>query len=548
MTTAVAELTNIASHLARVAQSQPESLAVAVANADGSYTRLTCAELDALCDRAAHALRGLGVTKGTRTVLMVKPSVEFFAITFALFRLGAIPVMVDPGMGTKNLGICLAEARPTAFIGVPKAQIARRLFGWAKQTLQTSVVVGTRMFPADHSFAKAMKRVSDTSALPVAFPEPGETAAILFTSGSTGVPKGVVYTHETFQAQVRLLREVYGIEPGEVDLSTFPLFALFGPALGMASVVPLMDASRPASANPRDLARAIDDFSCTNVFASPALVRLLGLHCEATGTRLQSVKRVLSAGAPATPASLELLGRFLPDGVEIFTPYGATEALPVSSIGSNSILAETREQTEAGRGVCVGHPLPGVDIAIIPIDDRPIENFTAALPLPTLEIGEITVRGDVVTESYFNRPESTALAKIRDGDRVWHRMGDVGYLDDRGRLWMCGRKSHRVETGEETLFTIPCEAIFNLHPSVHRTALVGLGPRGSQRPVLCVELLPGIGPTESLCRELADAGQKNDLTRSISTILFHKRFPVDVRHNAKIFRERLAEWAAGQLP
>ena len=122
------------------------------------------------------------------------------------------------------------------------------------------------------------------------------------------------------------------------------------------------------------------------------------------------------------------------------------------------------------RGVCVGHPLPGVDIAIIPIDDRPIENFTAALPLPTLEIGEITVMGDVVTESYFNRPESTALAKIRDGDRVWHRMGDVGYLDDRGRLWMCGRKSHRVETGEETLFTIPCEAIFNTHPSVHRTA------------------------------------------------------------------------------
>ena len=113
---------------------------------------------------------------------------------------------------------------------------------------------------------------------------------------------------------------------------------------------------------------------------------------------------------------------------------------------------------------------------------------------------------------------------------------------------MCGRKSHRVETGEETLFTIPCEAIFNTHPSVHRTALVGLGPRGSQRPVLCVELLPGIRPTESLCRELADAGQKNDLTRSISTILFHKRFPVDVRHNAKIFRERLAEWAAGQLP
>jgi olefin beta-lactone synthetase len=533
---------NIAEHVARVAQSDPDALAIAIANADGSYTRLTRADLDGRCDRAATALKNLGIGEGTRTVLMVKPSVEFFAITFALFKLGAIPVMVDPGMGTKNLGTCLAQAEPTAFIGIPKAQLARRLFGWARTTIKTSITVGPRLFPSDRRLET--KQVSDTIAFHV--PAPGETAAILFTSGSTGAPKGVVYTHETFGAQIRLLRDVYGITPGEVDLSTFPLFALFGPALGMASVVPLMDASRPATANPRHLVRAIQDFSCTNVFASPAIVRLLGDELEATNRRLDSVRRVLSAGAPAAKESLATLARHLPEGVEIFTPYGATEALPVTSIGSRELLSDRAHAPAAG-GVCVGLPVAGIDIAILEIDERPIENWSDDLRLPPGQIGEIVVRGDVVTQTYFHRPESTQLAKICDDDRVWHRMGDVGYLDDLGRLWMCGRKAHRVETGEERLFTLPCEAIFNPHPAVKRTALVGVGPRDSQRPVLCVELLPGERRRASLTRALLDLGRDNALTRSIATILYHKRFPVDVRHNAKIFRERLAEWAARKL-
>jgi len=507
---------------------------------------MTCAELDALCDRAAHALHAAGVRKGTRTVLMVKPGPEFFAIAFALFKIGAISVLVDPGMGIKNLGQCLAEAEPTAFVGIPKAHVARKLFGWARQSLRINVTVGRRLFWGGHSFPALMAATPDDP-FAVEDSKPDEVAAILFTSGSTGVPKGVVYTHATFASQVELLREVYAIAPGEVDLSTFPLFALFGPALGMASVVPWMDASRPASANPVDLVAAIEKFSCTSMFVSPALVNLLGRHCEAGGKRLPSLRRVISAGAPASPAALERLARALGDGVEIFTPYGATEALPVSSIGSARILGETRKRTDAGHGVCVGRPVPGVEVAIIPIVEDAIPEWNEELRLAPNEIGEIVVRGPNVTGSYFNRVESTRLAKISDGATILHRMGDVGYLDEDGRLWMCGRKSHRVRTEDRVMFTIPCEAIYNTHSAVFRSALVGVESDGATKPVICIELDPGQSASDALTSQLLALGAGAEASRGIDTLLYHPGFPVDVRHNAKIFRERLAIWAARKL-
>jgi acyl-CoA synthetase (AMP-forming)/AMP-acid ligase II len=242
--------------------------------------------------------------------------------------------------------------------------------------------------------------------------------------------------------------------------------------------------------------------------------------------------------------------RMLADGVQVFTPYGATEALPVASIGSDEILGETALDTAAGRGVCVGRPVPGVTVRIIRITDEPIASWRDGLALPTGEIGEVAVQGPVVTRVYFNRTDSTRLAKIQgpDADDFYHRMGDLGYLDRRGRLWFCGRKSHRVQAPDVTFFTIPCEGVFNAHPDVYRSALVGVGPAGAARPVLCVELENARPPADRarVKRELLELAARQDHTRSIDTVLFHRRFPVDVRHNAKIFREKLAVWAAGR--
>lgn len=553
---------NVASHLARMAAEHPDRAAIHAprgpVRADGptEHRTVTFSELNADADAIAHGLSAAGVARGTRTALMVPPSPDFFALTFALFKVGAVPVLIDPGMGVRNLGKCLAEAGPEVFIGVTKAHAARRALGWAKQSVRVTANVARWRFFCDTSLARLRKAGRARGPYPIPDSGADEPAAVLFTSGSTGVAKGVVYLHGIFAAQIEMLKATYGIAPGEIDLCTFPLFALFGPALGMTCVIPDMDASRPAQLDPHKAVAQIKQFGVTNLFGSPAVVRRLGelaapplSPARERGAAFATLRRVISAGAPASAASLERFGALLPTGVEVFTPYGATEALPVANIGSREILGETRHLTEQGRGVCVGRPVAGMDVCVIRISDGPIAEWDASLLAPPGEVGEFVVRGPVVTRTYYNRPEATELAKIRDpktGD-VLHRMGDVGYRDDRGRLWFCGRKSQRVVTPHGPLFTDMAEPVFNTVPGVARTALVGVSRNGVTHPVLCVELVRGAawGAVES---GLRTAAARHECTRPVAAYLYHPRpFPVDVRHNSKIFREKLAVWADKQL-
>jgi acyl-coenzyme A synthetase/AMP-(fatty) acid ligase len=546
---------NIASHLPAMARVNPHGLAVVTPGGEDRegrafYSHLTLKQLDDASSDLAHGLEAMGITKGTRAVLMVTPGLDFFSLTFALFKVGAIPVMIDPGMGLQNLGTCISESEPYAFIGVPRAQAARILLGWGKRTIKIVITAGPGPLLGGTSLKKVIQGGSPGRPYPMAPTAPGDVAAILFTSGSTGISKGAVYTHGIFDAQVELLKQVYGIKPGEMDLATFPLFALFGPALGMTAIIPHMDASRPAQADPRRIFQAIEDFGPTNMFASPALINKLGRYGEKHGLRLPSLQRVISAGAPASPASLERFALMLSPGVEIFTPYGATEALPVCNVGSGEIIEKTASLTRQGRGACVGRPVPGMEVEIMKITDGPIDEWQKDLSLPAGEIGEIAVKGPVATREYFNRPDATALAKIPcPGGGFFHRMGDVGYRDEEGRIWFCGRKSHRVETPGGTLFTIPCEGVFNAHPAVFRTALVGVSREGRMEPVLCVEIEKSEEKQdlEKIKADLLELGSAHAHTRGIKTILFHPRFPVDVRHNAKIFREKLAAWAGRKL-
>jgi acyl-coenzyme A synthetase/AMP-(fatty) acid ligase len=365
-----------------------------------------------------------------------------------------------------------------------------------------------------------------------------------------------VYTHGNFAAQVEILKTTYGIEPGEIDLCTFPLFALFGPALGMTCVIPDMNPSRPAEIDPAKAIAQIRQFGVTNAFGSPAVIRRLSTQAtDAAGVpqRLATLRRVISAGAPASPRDIEKFAKMLPETAQVFTPYGATEALPVANIGSREILGETRQLTELGKGVCVGKPVAGIEVYAIGITDEAIADWNDSLCVPPGAVGEFAVRGAVVTRRYYNRPDATRLAKIRDaktGDAI-HRMGDVGYLDERGRLWFCGRKSHRVETPTETLFTDTIEPIFNALPGVFRTALVGVIRKGQKHPVLCVELEGGVRPrgsaAEKFERTFAETAEKYPQAQKVRTFLFHRGFPVDVRHNSKIFREKLAVWADRKL-
>jgi acyl-CoA synthetase (AMP-forming)/AMP-acid ligase II len=543
---------NIAACLPEMARRQPHALAVVFpqgldSQGKRAYTHLTYAQLDAQSDAMARGLQRAGLTRGMRTVLMVKPSLPFFALTFALFKAGIVPVLIDPGLGTRQLKTCLAEARPEAFIGIPAAHAARIVLGWARKTLKHHVTVGRRWFWGGTTLAEAMALGREGG--PVLEPtQADDTAAILFTSGSTGVAKGVVYTHGHFVAQVELIRATYDIRPGEVDLPTFPLFALFDPALGMTTVVPDMDFTRPAQVDPRKLLEAIEDWGVTNVFASPALLGTVSRHGELHGVKWRTVQRILTAGAPVPAATLERMQRMLGPDAEIFTPYGATEALPVASIGSRMVLGETRALTDRGAGVCVGRVVAPNDVRILAISDEPLAEWSQVRELPQGETGEIAVAGPSVTHTYFGRPRATELAKIdRDGEVV-HRMGDLGYFDAQGRLWFCGRKSHRVELPDWTLFSTPVEEVFNTHPAVFRTALVGAIVAGRKVPVLCVEREKDATLAEAeLFAQLRQIGMDHEHLHGIEHFLTHPGFPVDVRHNAKIGREKLTIWAQARL-
>lgn len=538
---------NIADRLKRVAERFPDKPAVIRPRrrflGTVAYESISFQTLNALVDASAAELSRAGIQRGTLTLVMVRPGVEFFAIAFGLFRIGAVPVLIDPGMGRSGLARCIAQVEAEALVGIPLAQLFRLLHRRAFRTVRVAVTVGRNW---------SQRVLRRREAAPVANTGADDVAAILFTSGSTGPAKGVVYTHGMFDAQVRYLESHYGYAPDETDLATFPLFALFDAALGMTAVVPDMDASRPGRADPRKLVSAIERFRCTHMFGSPALLARLVDHCQQSGARLDGLKRIITAGAPIRPELLERVREVVADGCRIHTPYGATEALPVSDITDREILNETAEQTRRGAGICVGRPLAGLEVRVIEITDGPITDLEEARECEPGEIGEIVVKGEVVTRAYHRLAEATAAAKIsdaRDG-RVWHRMGDVGYVDSSGRLWYCGRKSQRVRTRAGTLFTEPCEAVFHQHPAVERAALVGVGPAGAQRPVACVQLKAGSvrrlrgGRTEELRGELLRLAAAHPHTREVATVLFCRAFPVDVRHNAKIVRERLAAWAS----
>jgi len=535
---------NIANYLKHMAEMQPYEKAVICPagwdeNGRVAYTHLTFLQLDQESDFLAHGLESSGITRGTRTILMVRPSLDFFALTFALFKTGAVPVIVDPGMGIRRMVTCLKESRAEAFIGIPLAHVVRKFYPRYFRNIKTWITVGRRWFWGGFTLDNIRQTLWE--AYPVARTAADEMAAILFTTGSTGPAKGVVYTHGMFDAQVRHIRDRFDIAPGEIDLPTFPLFALFDPALGMTAVIPDMDPTKPAQVNPERITEAILNHGVTNMFASPALLNRVGGYGKEMGIRLPSLKRIVSAGAPVSPANIEQFSTMLSDDAEIHTPYGATEAMPVVSIGSHEILHGTRKFSEQGYGMCIGRPLDEVEVQIINITDAPIEEWSDDLIVQDGDIGEITVKGEVVSKQYYRRPDADALSKIRDGEDVWHRMGDLAWTDTKGRLWFCGRKSHRVITENGTLFTIPCEAIFNKHKAVFRSALIGVG----QKPIICIELEEGgkDADKEGIKKELLNLAARNAMTEDIKTVLFHKSFPVDIRHNSKIFREKLALWA-----
>lgn len=542
---------NVATALRRHAAERPDAHAIEFPSASyrtdaPAWDHYTYADLDRESDAYARGFVQLGVQPGDRTLMLVKPSLDFYAVLFGLFKCGAVPVLLDPGMGIPNLLKCIERNEPRVVVAMSLVHAVRTFVRKPFAKAEILVTAGSRWFwggttlsavhtPGDTPFELVMREATDD-------------AAIIFTSGSTGTAKGVASKQAMFASQVEALRHMFGFEPGQRDMQAFAGFAIFDICLGMTSVIPKMNLSKPATAQPADIVAAVNQGRCDVAFGSPIVWLNASRHCLEKGVRLDGLKTLLTVGAPI-PAYLHRRFRgILPPGAQIFTPYGATEAMPISWVGTDAILGEgdaggTWARTAAGHGTCVGGIVPGATVEIIAVTDAPIAAWSDDLALPADTIGEVVVAGDMVSPEYKNADQANREAKIPDGDRVRHRMGDLGYLDADGRLWFCGRKAHRLETADGMVPAVPVEGVFNEHADVFRTALVGIGPRGSEVPVLLVELEPGKAWSDVLQAEIEALAASTPHAGLVQRVLHHPGFPTDARHNSKIRREDLKAWA-----
>ena len=538
---------NVARHLRSAATSRPEAVATRSPSRVGPDGKViheaqSFRQLDQASDAAAKHFARSGLSAGDRVLLAVRPGQDLILGMFALLKLGAVPIAIDPGMGWSAFLDCVRRSRPTALVGVRSATLLSRLPFAAFRTLRLRATVGNSAWRQALTVAPAHPR-------PLADVSPDTLAAILFTSGSTGAPKGVCYTHGMFDAQIELIRSTYGIHPGETDMAMLPLFALFNPAFGTTTVTPLLDPSRPLTADPAKLADALLSEKVTCSFGSPAIWGKVADHCETRGIKLPDLRRLLIAGAPVSGELLAKLRLIAPNCI-IHTPYGATECLPVTTIAADELLGEARQLALLGHGTCVGRAVSGVEIRVIREVEGPITMLTEATLCMPGEIGEIIATGPSVTREYDGLPEATRAAKINDGGRVWHRMGDLGALDPSGRLFFFGRRVEKVRTADGDLPTESIEPAFRQHPQVFRCALIGIGEAPGQTPTIVVEPHAGHFPESEAARtrfiaELREFARSCPASSRVKHIVFQRALPVDVRHNAKIHRLQLAkEWTS----
>jgi len=545
----------IADHVREIALADPHRVALIHASSlPGGrirYRRHTYREMSDRAESLAVGLREIGISEGTLVSFMVPPSLDAMVFALALWRVGAVLVGIEPhSHGLVNVARSLAKVGPEVFIGTPRAHAGRLSFGWGRRSIKTNVVVGPVGLPGTPTM-RHLERHGVPAELQSGAISPEDPAVIAFTTGSTGAPKPTVLRQRNLAAMMQLVLEQWGYTDGRdvVDMVTFPMFWIIGLSAGGTSVIPPMDFTLkgPGDANPALLVKTIQDCGVRSMFASPALLTNLAQYANARDITLPTIERIVAGGAEVPGPLFADVKRALAPTGEMYSDYGATEAIPVSEIAGTEVLESTWPDTDKGSGVCVGKPLHGVEVRIVAIDDEPIATWDDAVELPQGSIGEVVVRSPHVSEEYYRQPRADQENKIEDPTGRWHRVGDTGYLDAEGRLWVCGRRSHRVSTERGVLYPLCCEPVLNTHPGVKRSALVGVeDSHGNTTAVMCVEP-EGHQDRDRLEGELRSFLDGHDATRLVDRITFIDRLPVDRRHNAKIDRPRLARELSANL-
>jgi len=517
-------------------------------------------------EEIAAGLSRFGVQAGDRVSLLVPPSADLTAVLYACVRIGAVVVVADAGLGVGGMTRAVRGAQADVVVGALPGLVAARVLGWPGRRVSV-----TDLAPATAQALKVEASLADLAAdgrralarggaLPPE-PRPDAEAAVLFTSGSTGPAKGVVYTHAQLEAVVRTLGERYDVGPGTGLVAGFAPFALLGPALGARSVTPDMDVSAPRTLTARAVAAAAAEVDATVVFLSPAaLANVVATQGQLTSDDravLDRVRLFLSAGAPVAPALLAGAQRLMPHA-SAHTPYGMTEGLLMTDVTLEQIEGEAPDSPAAGPGgVLVGEPVASVTVRISPLDD---DGAATGEPADVRGVtGEVVVSAPHLKDHY-DRLWLTDRAAVRDtaadapaargADERWHRTGDVGHLDHDGRLWVEGRLSHVIVTGDGVVTPVGPEQRVDALDGVRRSGVVGVGPRGTQQLVAVVEPeehRPRVRRGPLARARLADADLASRVRAAVglpvAAVLVVPTLPTDIRHNSKVDRAALAAWA-----
>lgn len=503
---------------------------------DGVTTTVSFAELERRVADTAAGLRHFGLRPGDRVAMLVPPGIDLTVAVYACWRLGAVIVVADAGLGVRGMAHALRSARPRLVIGIGKGLLAMRALGVPGRRIGVGVPAAlARVAGLDGDLAEL---AADGRGRTLPTRAPADTdGAVLFTSGATGPAKGVVYRQSQLKEQIAKVAGIMRVGPNDRLVAAFAPFALYGPAMGIGAVVPDMDVTAPATLTAVGLADAVAALDATVVFASPAALRnVVGTAGSLTTEQrilLQGVHTVLSAGAPVPATLLRQVQQVLPNA-ELHTPYGMTEVLPATDIS----LAEI-EAAGTGNGVCVGRPLPGVTIRLSPMDE--LGRADGPLTDQSGVTGEICIAAAHRKQRY-DRLWSTEQASSRDPG--YHRSGDVGHLDDHGRLWVEGRLVHVITTADGPVTPVRVEQRIEELSEVSAAAAVGVGPAGTQQVVAVVVPTAGLKSRQHLA-----SPQLTDAVRAVSptppaAVLVVDALPVDIRHASKVDRARLARWAA----
>lgn len=536
----------------------------------------------------ALALADAGVAPGDRVSLLVTPGVELTTAMFACLRIGAVVVLADAGLGTAGLTRATRGAAPGVVIGIPRALTGAALLRWPGRRILTvpgattlddevsGLPLGALGVPAQSAVAAALDvettyltlltRGADLAAAGAELPPepaPGDDAAVLFTSGSTGPAKGVVYSHERLAGMRDVVRDTYDLSPDRGLVAGFAPFALLGTAVGASSAVPDMDVTAPGTLTASALAEAVAAIDAHAVFLAPAaldnVVRTQGDLSATERAALDTVRVSLTAGAPVSSARLARLGEVL-RRAELHTPYGMTEVLPLTDVTVEQVHraeadARSGAVAGAGGGTCVGTPVPGARLRIVPLDHLGDATGEPVGPDVVGVTGEVVATAPNLKDRYDHLAGIEARSSRWPG---WHRTGDVGHVDAAGRLWIEGRLAHVIATADGPVTPVTLEdAVLGTPgvPGVRRAAAVGVGPRGTQQVVLVLETDPEFDPGAGRRASLATPGLARAVRRAVAArsdvpvaaVLRVPRIPTDVRHNSKVERSALAAWATRAL-